>query len=74
MKEISLIKVAQWVFATAAVSVSTTYGVIKFAYSDFETQRTSDIYRQITEERLRGIETQLVEINRKVDKILLQRK
>lgn len=74
MNQISLIKVAQWVFATAAISVSTTYGVIKFAYSDFETQRASDIYRVSVEKRLDGIEVQLVEINRKVDKILLNRK
>jgi hypothetical protein len=72
-KSIDLIKVAQWIVATAMISVSTCYGVIKFAYSDFETQRSSDIYRKSVDERLNDINVQLVELNRKVDKILLRK-
>lgn len=72
MERADLIKIAQWILATAAISASTSFAVIRFAYSDFETQRTTDVYRQQMEKRLDEIGVQLVEINRKIDRILLK--
>jgi hypothetical protein len=74
MKKIDLIKVAQWLFATAAISISCCYGLIHFAYSDFETHRDSDIYRQQIDKRLDDIHSELIEIDRKINQILLREK
>lgn len=66
-----LVRVAQWLIATAAVSISTCFAVIRFAYSDFETQRTTDVYRGQIDKRLDDMNIELVEINKKIDRMLL---
>jgi hypothetical protein len=71
---VDLVKVAQWLIATAAVATSTCFAVIRFAYSDFETQRTSDVYRQQIDQRLGEINNELVEINKKIDRFILSTK
>jgi hypothetical protein len=68
-KKMDVVKVFQWIVATMAISVTTVFGMMKFAYSDFETQRTTDIYHGQLEKRLDNIQVQLVEINRKIDRI-----
>jgi hypothetical protein len=70
VNELDIIKVAQWLIATAAVATSTCFTVIRFAYSDFETQRTSDVYRGQIDKRLSEINAELVEINKKIDRAL----
>lgn len=69
-----IVKVAQWLIATAAVSTSTCFAVIRFAYSDFETQRTSDIYREQIDKRLGDINTELIEINKKIDRVIIYKR
>jgi hypothetical protein len=74
MKKVDIIKLAQWLIATVAVSTSTCFTAIRFVYSDFDTQRTNDVYRQQLDKRLDEINAEILELSRKVDKILLLRK
>lgn len=73
MKTVDIIKVAQWMFATAAVASSTCFAVIHYAYSNFETQRTNDVYHVQVDKRLEDIESQIQQINNKVDRLLISR-
>lgn len=74
MNGMDLVRVAQWLIATAAVSISTCFAVIRFAYSDFETQRTNDVYREQVNKRLDDMNIELVEINKKIDRILIYKR
>lgn len=66
-----IIKTLEWVAATVAVAVATVFGIMRFAYSDFETQRTTDVYRTQIEKRLDSIEQSQGRMDDKLDKIIL---
>lgn len=69
-----IIRIARWIIATAAISTSTCFAVVKFAYSDFDTQRTADIYRDQVNRQLDSIRTELIAMNKKIDRILFENK
>ena len=66
----TIVKTLEWVAATIAVAAATVFGVMRFAYSDFETQRDSDIYRAQIEHRLDKIDNGMDRLNDKMDRIL----
>lgn len=74
LKGMDVVRVAQWLIATVAISFSTCFAVVHFAYSDFDTQRTNDIYREQINKRLDDMNIELVEINHKIDRILIFKK
>jgi hypothetical protein len=69
-EKMPLSRTMEWVAAVVCVSVATVFAVIKFAYSDFETQRNSDLYRQQLEKRLDNFESGLDKLNDKIDRLL----
>lgn len=67
-----ILKTLEWVAATIAVAGATVFGIMRFAYSDFETQRSTDIYRGQIEKRLDGLEQGQDRMNDKLDRVLLR--
>jgi hypothetical protein len=65
-------KTIEWVAATVAVAAATVFGIMRFAYSDFETQRSTDIYRGQIEKRLDSIEQGQDKLSDKLDRIILR--
>lgn len=70
-KSESIFKTLEWLAATIAIAASTVFGIMRFAYSDFETQRNSDLYRDQIEIRLEKIEQNQDRINDKLDRIIV---
>lgn len=78
MRKADIFKIAQWLVATCAVSVSSCFALIHFAYSDFDTQRTNNVYHEVIDQRFDDINkrlddtnSELRDINNKFDRYLI---
>jgi hypothetical protein len=71
--KISVVQAIGWLASTIGVSASTVFAVMHFAYSDFETQRTTDVYRQELDHRLEDIQTELSRLNLKIDRMIFHK-
>jgi hypothetical protein len=82
-KEVHVESVFKWlgIIGTCIVTaISTVFGLVHFAYSDFETQRTTDVYRGQIELRLdtihgevRQTREDMKSLNEKIDRLLTRR-
>lgn len=66
-------EIAQWIAVTMVTAAGTVFTLMQFAYSDFDTRRTNDVYRDQLEKRLEKMDRSLERLEQKLDQVLQSR-